>query len=240
MKINKLRKSEFGDFDIQETDGWIILRKFIDFETGMLIVVEQQESNNRRIVPGKSYHETTNPVSYIMISPKNVEIVEIEDRETHVSYSEVEIQDEELNISWKRRRKIGEMGFEYFEFDIYSDEIDEPIILNYWPAFSDKPHKPIPEWFIEYKEAREKEKRKVVEYQKKPYKEKVKFWSGTLHQQMRWNGESGLDEYAVFSKEWLEKTKKIEPLIEEILEDVIEKYWKTYWNAKKIKEALTK
>ena len=82
---------------------------------------------------------------------------------------------------------------------------------------------------------REKE---IKQYQVKSYDAKVKFWSGNLHQQMRWNGESGLDEYAVFSKEWLEEAKKIEPKIEQILEDVVKRYWRNYWDIDKIREAL--
>jgi hypothetical protein len=78
----------------------------------------------------------------------------------------------------------------------------------------------------------------VEEYQKMPYPHKLKFWSGNLHQQMRWNGESGVDEYAVFSKAWLEKTLEFEPQIETIIEDIIKLYWKNYWDADKIRKAL--
>lgn len=59
------------------------------------------------------------------------------------------------------------------------------------------------------------------EYPQKSKTEKVKYWSGSLHQQMRWNGESGLDEMAVFSvydyQEWKKKEPKIDELLPEIL-----------------------
>jgi hypothetical protein len=78
----------------------------------------------------------------------------------------------------------------------------------------------------------------LSEYLAKSYEDRVKYWAGTLHQEMRWNGESGLDEYAVFSKAWLDEVKTIEPQIEEMLDEAIEKYWRNYWNAAKIKAAL--
>lgn len=68
--------------------------------------------------------------------------------------------------------------------------------------------------------------------------ERITYWSGTLHQEMRWNVESGIDAYDIFSKEWLEEVRTIEPNIEQVLKEVIEKYWKNYWNKQKIWEAL--
>ena len=59
------------------------------------------------------------------------------------------------------------------------------------------------------------------EYPNKSREEKIKYWSGSLHQQMRWNGESGQDEMAIFSKEdymhWKLKEPEIEKLLPEIL-----------------------
>ena len=55
----------------------------------------------------------------------------------------------------------------------------------------------------QYKAA--KEKFWAEEYPVKSFEEKVKYWSGTLHSQMRWNGESGFDEMAVFSKAGCER-----------------------------------
>lgn len=76
------------------------------------------------------------------------------------------------------------------------------------------------------------------EYKTLSQEDKLKYWSGTLHQEMRWNVESGIDAYAIFSKEWLQKIKIFEPNIEELLKEVIEKYWKNYWNEQKIWRAL--
>lgn len=231
MKIDKSTNGAFGDFLIYESEGEKCRRKFIDSETGMLIVMMQQGTVENGFT-GDSYHA--------MINPNNGEIIEIEDRKKYISYDEISDKDEELKISWQRRRIPWLKGNEYFEFDIFIESEEEPIKLKYWFAFSEKPHKTIQEWYKEHLIAKENRNKDIIEYQKKPYSEKVKFWSGNLHQQMRWNGESGYDEYAVFSKQWLESTKGFEPQIEKILDDVIEKYWKNYWDVKKIKEALKK
>lgn len=231
MEIDKSTIGEFGNFRIYESRGEKCRRKFIDSETGMLIVMMQQGTLEDGFT-GESY--------YTMIDSENGEIIEVEDRKNYISYEEISGTDEELKISWKRRRIPWLKGDEYFEFDIFDESEKEPIKLKFWSAFSEKPHKTIPEWYKEQILAKEKEDEDVIGYQKKTYSEKLKFWSGNLHQQMRWNGESGYDEYAVFSKKWLESTKKIEPLIEQILDDVIEKYWRNYWDENKIKEALKK
>ncbi len=58
-------------------------------------------------------------------------------------------------------------------------------------------------------------------YNKMIFEEKVKYWTGRLHSQMRWNGESGVDEMAVFSKADYEIWKKHEPEIDELLPHII-------------------
>lgn len=231
MKIDKSTNGEFGNFQVYESEGEKCRRKFIDFETGMLIVM-MQEGTIENGFTGDSYHTT--------INPKNGEIIEVEDRKNYISYDEMSGKDEELKISWKRRRIPGLRGNEYFEFDIFIESEKEPINLKYWCAFSEKPHKTISEWYKKHLISKEKRKKDIIEYQKKTYLEKVKFWSGNLYQQMRWNGESGYDEYAVFSKKWLESIKEFEPQIEQILDDAIEKYWKNYLDVNKVTKALKK
>ncbi len=67
-------------------------------------------------------------------------------------------------------------------------------------------------------------------YNNQTFDEKVKYWSGRFHQQMRWQGESGLDEYAIFSPEWYESTSKFEPDFDKIMDEVFEKYLGTVWS----------
>jgi hypothetical protein len=63
------------------------------------------------------------------------------------------------------------------------------------------------------------------EYPNYSFEEKVKFWSGTLHRQMRWQVESGLDPYAIYDEEWYKTVKITEPSIDSIMDEVFAKYW---------------
>ena len=74
--------------------------------------------------------------------------------------------------------------------------------------------------------------RKVKEFEHSEYAnfsldEKIKYFSGTLHQQMRWQVESGLDPYAIYNREWYESTKVLEPELDKIMDEVFAKYWGT-------------
>lgn len=60
-------------------------------------------------------------------------------------------------------------------------------------------------------------------YPEKTYEQRINYWSSSLHQQMRWNGESGVDPMAVFSKNDYKSWKIKEPMIDEILVSVIKK-----------------
>lgn len=64
-------------------------------------------------------------------------------------------------------------------------------------------------------------------YLNNDYANKVSYWSGRLHTQMRWQSESGLDPYSIYSKEWHLSTKKFEPNFDEIMDEVFSKYWGT-------------
>lgn len=55
--------------------------------------------------------------------------------------------------------------------------------------------------------------------------EKIKFWSGSLHRDMRWQAESGLDPYAIYNVDWYNEVKKIEPDIDFIMDEIFNRYW---------------
>lgn len=72
------------------------------------------------------------------------------------------------------------------------------------------------------------------EFEKKEYpnfsfNEKVKYWSGVLYRQMRWQVESGLDPYAIYDSKWHEIIKQ-EPEIDKIMDCVFDEYWKGEWD----------
>ena len=235
MKIDKEENGKFGDFKISEEEGKEITNKFIDFETKLLIVREKIRDLN--VWGGYKYETTT-------INPKNGEIIRVKERENFINYKEQKGYDEKSSLTWTTKRELKENGRESITIEIHHRIEKEPIKSEFFNAFSEKAHKTIPILYQQLIDYRKKEKvrkeKALADYLKKDYEERVKYWSGNLHQQMRWNGESSLDEYAVFSKDWLNKVKKHEPNIENMLEDVFNKYWKGYWNIKEIRERLKK
>jgi hypothetical protein len=64
-----------------------------------------------------------------------------------------------------------------------------------------------------------------VNYPKFSFDEKVEFWSGQLHRKMRWQVESGLDPYAIYSIDWYNEVKKAEPNIDLIMNEAFKRYW---------------
>lgn len=77
---------------------------------------------------------------------------------------------------------------------------------------------------------REGELKKRIQFENTEYftlsfEEKVKFWSGTLHRQMRWQVESGLDPYDIYDISWYNDIKITEPNIDLIMDEVFTKYW---------------
>ena len=235
MKIDKGENGKFGDFKIYEREGREIINKFIDLETKLLIVREKIRDLN--VWGGYRYEITT-------INPENGNIIKVKERRDFINYEEEKGHDEKSGLTWITKRQLEQNGRESIKIKIYHHSEKEPIKSEFFDAFSDKPHKTIPNLYqqlIDYrKEDKIRKEKALADYLKKNYEERVKYWSGNLHQQMRWNGESSLDEYAIFSKKWLEEVKQHEPNIERMLEDVFEKYWKGYWNINEIRKRLKK
>lgn len=68
------------------------------------------------------------------------------------------------------------------------------------------------------------------DYLKYTLEDKVEYWSGTLHRQMRWQVESGLDAYAIFSPMWYVEVKEKEPDIDRIIDKAFEKSLSWEWS----------
>lgn len=59
-------------------------------------------------------------------------------------------------------------------------------------------------------------------YPKMSYSEKVDFWTTTIHQHFRWQGESGYDQYSMFTPEWYAEMIAETPDFDKIMEEVID------------------
>lgn len=72
-------------------------------------------------------------------------------------------------------------------------------------------------------EAQQKEEKFIkYTYPAMSLNEKIGYWSGIIHRNMRWQGESTGDEYAgMFTREWYEACLKFDPQFDQIFRDVI-------------------
>lgn len=70
----------------------------------------------------------------------------------------------------------------------------------------------------EFEEAVERQKNFMeTEYKTLSEEDRVDYWSGMIRQQFRWNEESGVDGYAMFSKKSYLLWKEEEPEIDKLL-----------------------
>lgn len=222
MKIDCSKIGKFCPFEVLPTEGRTIFAQFVDAETGLLIVREVEN------VLIKGNH--SKPTFVTTIDLNRATIVPIEQRKQYIDYSYKIENDDTLKVQSLRERIIDKAtGSESFVYKVYNAINDEVIISGTSVAFSDTE---APSGIEKYRKLLEEERREKAfwkdTYPKKSYTEKLQYWGSGLHRRMRWNGESGLDEYAVFSKRWLTETKKVEPQIKQILKDLATKYW---WNA---------
>ena len=88
--------------------------------------------------------------------------------------------------------------------------------------------KDLPEWVRELKA--DEEKFWAETYPAYSFEEKVKHWSGSLYRQMRWNGESGYDEYGIYSPEWHAAVLALEPEIDRIMDELFDRRWGSSWS----------
>ncbi|MCI4669208.1 MAG: hypothetical protein MRZ79_13820 [Bacteroidia bacterium] len=233
MRINYYEAGDFGNFKIYPSDETEISQKFIDLETGLLIVVEAVRDS--KSWGGKRHY-------YYTLHPRSGQVIEIADRADHINYAERKFTDQKSGLHWTMKRIHAHNGNESIKIRIEDPSTGELINTSHYFAFSAKAHEAIPKLYarlLKLKMEDEARKKKAYsDYLKKNQEERVRYWSGQLHQQMRWNGESGLDEYAIFTKNWLEEVRKFEPNIESILEQVFSKFFKGYWDIEEIRSRL--
>lgn len=76
----------------------------------------------------------------------------------------------------------------------------------------------------DFEKAVEKQKKFMkTEYRTFSDNDKINYWATIIRQQFRWNEESGIDGYSVFSKESYISWKNEEPKIDEFLPHIAKK-----------------
>ena len=63
-----------------------------------------------------------------------------------------------------------------------------------------------------------------TEYAAKDFEQRAAYWASMMLRHRRWQSESGLDEYAGFTREWYDFAKSRDPEFDAILAFIFERY----------------
>jgi hypothetical protein len=213
MKINLEKPSEYGDFSIEPTGAKEISAVYFDYETKLLIVEEiADEGGNSR------------PVYVTTIDARAGRAIPIDERKNFIDYSERSETDESLGLKRTFRREINaETGNEFIIEKLY--QADAEVSRSRRVAFSMTAPATI---FDSYKQRLKEQKREELfwqtEYRAKNFEQRAAYWASMMFRHMRWQSESGLDEYAGFTPEWYDHAKNRDPEFDEILSFIFERY----------------
>jgi len=70
------------------------------------------------------------------------------------------------------------------------------------------------------------------EYPNYSFEQKIGYWSASLHQQMRWQAESGLDPYVIFSPGWHKWAKEQDLDLDNIIDIAFDRNLAWEWDKK--------
>jgi hypothetical protein len=213
MKLDIERVSEYGSFSIEPTEGRKILAVFLDFETKLLIVEELAA----RTGDSQLVYVTT-------IDARAARIIPPGERKNRIDYSEQSETDEEAGLKRVFRREIDtETGNESFSEQLYKSNVQ--IGRSTRIAFrKSKPETILDSYRRRLEEQEHQELFWKTEYAAKTFEDRAAYWAASIHRHMRWQSESGLDEYAGFTPEWYELAKRREPEFDKILSFMFERY----------------
>jgi hypothetical protein len=217
MKINLEKGSEYGNFSIEPTAGKQILAVYFDFSTKLLIVEELVNAEQNR--ESRPLHVTT-------IDAGTARIISLDERKKHIDYSEGREIDEELGLKRIFRREINfETGNEFIIEKLSKLESNAEISSATRTAFGKTAPATV---FDDYKARLAQKEREELfwktEYAAKDFEERAAYWASAMLRQMRWQSESGLDEYAAFTPGWYEFAKNREPDFDKMLTFIFERY----------------
>ncbi len=232
MQINYNQPSQYGKFAIEKTEGSEIIGLYIDEQTQLLIVEELLEANKG---------QKSNSIYLTTINPATGQIIPIADRKNYINYAEQEEINAELGLKRVFRRETNQLnGFESIYEQLY--RVGEEAIISQSTRIAFSKEK-IKNGFDSYEQglewARQKAKFWREEYPHKTFDEKVSYWASSFHRQMRWQGESDYDEYAIYSPQLYADCKQKEPEFDKIWKEVFIRYFIPYgWDTDEIEKRM--
>lgn len=202
------------EFTIVPTDDREITRKFVDYETGYIIVHEQ-----------KKHDPSDKRIYCTVIDPGDGSIIDPKTRLTQIDTTEKVVIDEVANLKLLMRRSIDmSTGKEFLDQELFDLMSGKKISSGRGLAFSAKKKNNLIEWYYERREEERENKRFWdEEYPTYSLEEKKAFWLRYFYSAMRSQGEVGADEYWLFTKKNYAEWCRSEPNMDMMLAYVIEK-----------------
>lgn len=200
-------------FEIIATSNRKIIKQFIDCETGYLVVMEVRTDD-----------PTDTNVYYTLIDPNTGLIISPQARLASIEGWERTIVDEEHGLRLTSRRTVDlPTGQETLHETLIEIATGKVRSTSKSIPFNPEPSPNLLDTYLEQQVEKQRNSNWwEEEYAQMSLEEKQGFWLHNTMMQMRFQGESGYDEYAFFTPEnyadWLAK----EPDIDQILDFVIE------------------
>lgn len=66
----------------------------------------------------------------------------------------------------------------------------------------------------------------------------MQYWTATLRRQMRWQGETGLDEVSIYTPDWYRKTLALDSDFADVFESVSQNFAKRGWDVDAIRQRV--
>jgi hypothetical protein len=201
-----------GGFDILPTNGRRISEKFTDYETGYLIVYEDN-----------ALDPTDNSIYCTVVDPKSGKIIDPKTRLTQIDTNEkIEIYEAGgLKLVVSRSVDLT-TGMEFLHQELYDLKSGQKIMFSDGLAISDKKKDDlISKYYKREEEKREFDKFWDEEYPTYSQEGKKAFWYQYFRSAIRQQGPYG-DPYSIFSREYYSEWRRHEPNIDAFLEYVIQ------------------
>ncbi len=204
-----------NEFTIIPTNDREIIEKYIDYETGYVIV----EELSRGDTSGEMRIYCT------VIDPNDGTIIDPETRLIQIDSTEKVVIDESVNLKLLMRRSIDlSTGKEFLDQELFDLKSGKKISSGRGLAFSAKKKNNLIEHYYEGREEERVSQRFWnEEYPTYSLEEKKAFWTRYFYSAIRSQGEAGADEYWIFNKDTYTKWRQFESDIDMLLECVIEK-----------------
>lgn len=210
-----------SDFDVIETKGRKILKKYIDYSTKLFVVEEIDDFKNT--------------IYYTTIDCKLIQIISYENRKFYINYNEFQHILTNLNFIIVSKRTLNvSTGKEIIDEKLVNEN-GNIVLSRQILAFNENHLENIEDIYIKNEFLKEEERLFWInEYCNYSIENKIKYWLADIQHGMRMQGEATNDPYSEFSVEWYENVKSKDANFDFIFSKAVQSFninfdWKEYY-----------